>query len=165
MGASSWKPGYGFARDDGARDNLYPGHLIIIRPEALRLELTTRLLHLAYRHRNKPLLQRAVSMSLKGLGLLIAQDLRNLLRLQVPVLTLAIPLICWSAYLAYRRGHLGVARFEQAVSRLFVHRDHRDSNTRRPVVFTVTDVLSLAKDLDTKAELEEATRDVRRPPG
>lgn len=164
MGASSWKPGYGFAREDAGKDNLYPGHLIIIRPEAIRLELTTRLLHLAYRHRNTPLIRRAFAMSLQGLGVLLYQDLRNLFRLQLPVLTLSIPYICWRAYLAYSAGRLSVSGFEKAVSRLFVHRACHHRNGGRPVVFAITDILSLAKDMDTKAELHEATNQLGSPP-
>lgn len=162
MGASSWKHGYRITHDGEASDRLYPGHLTIVRPDALRVDLTIRLLHLAYRHRNMPLLRRAVMMSLRGLGMLLWQDLRNLPLLQLPILTVTIPYVCWSAYMAYRNGHLSVTEFESAVMRLFVRRSHRHRNAGHPVVFAVTDILSLAKDLDTKEELLEAMQELRR---
>ena len=40
---------------------------------------------------------------------------------------------------------------------VILHRGERYRNGGRPVVFSVTDVVSLAKDMDTKAELREAT--------
>ena len=49
MGASSWKPGYAFADSVRGAMNLYPGHLVVVRLAALRFEIMTRLLHLAYR--------------------------------------------------------------------------------------------------------------------
>ena len=36
MGASSWKPAYAFSDPAGGTMNLYPGHLVVVRPAALR---------------------------------------------------------------------------------------------------------------------------------
>ena len=63
MGASSWKPSYRFRPDDDRPPlNLYPGHLVIARPDALRLTVAVHLLSLAYRYRNRDLRQRYVRM-------------------------------------------------------------------------------------------------------
>lgn len=155
MGASRWKPGYAFA-SPGGFSNLYPGHLVVIRPGALRFETMVRLLHLAYRYRNRPLWQRALGMTLQGIGSLALQDLRNLARFQLPVLALSIPYHCISGYVRYRRGHFGVPDLERVLARIFVHRDMQHEAGDRPVAFSVTRALSLAKDIDTQAELSEA---------
>lgn len=160
MGAGSWKPSYALRAQGVGMIHLYPGHLVILRPEALRFEVTTRLLHLAFRHRNQPLWRRAIGMNLRGLGMLAWQDLRNLARFQMPRLTFSIPYNCLSAYFRYSRGSLSIAEFEEVFTKTFVHRDFYHSAGNHPVVFVVTRILSLAKDIDTQAELDEAIRDI-----
>ncbi|NIO10258.1 MAG: hypothetical protein GTO40_20540 [Deltaproteobacteria bacterium] len=44
---------------------------------------------------------------------------------------------------------------ESAVAMAFVRSDFRRATLGRPVVFTITPILSFAKDIDTKAELAE----------
>ena len=48
--------------------------------------------------------------------------------------------------------------FEEAFTKIFVHRAYHDRASGRPAVFAVTPILSFAKDIDTKAELQEAIR-------
>lgn len=154
LGASSWKPHYRFAGGD-ASVRLYPGHLVILRPAALRFRVLARLLHLAYCYRNRPLDYRWSRILLRSLGTLAAQDLRNLLRLQLPGLTVSIPFHCLAAYRRYRGGELSVDGFERAFTRTFVHRRYYHACGNRPVVFSTTHILAFAKDLDTRAELAE----------
>ena len=58
MGVSGWKPSYPMRPSpDGPLLNLYPGHLLIFRPDAVRLDWFNRFLMLAYRFRNRSLLR------------------------------------------------------------------------------------------------------------
>jgi hypothetical protein len=110
---------------------------------------------LAYRYRNRELRKRYVRMVARGLLRLMREDLRNLLRLKIPLLTFAIPFYGLKAYFLYRRGQLTVSRFEDHVANVFLHRDFQHPPQGRPVVFAVTRILSLARDIDTRKELEE----------
>ena len=155
LGASSWKPRYGLRTDHGSPLlTVYPGHLVIIRPVALRLELVNRLLVAAYRYRNRPLKKRFFPMLRDGLQLLIGRDFRNLARGQLPILTVAIPWHIGRAYLGIRRGTLTLPAFERHLARTVVHRRFRAG---RPFAITLTQAMSFAKDIDTVAELQELT--------
>ena len=157
MGASSWKPSYRFRPAAGQPPrNLYPGHLVIARPQALRLRLAIYLLSLAYRYRNRDLRYRYVRMVARSLAHFLAEDLRNLVRGQLPLLTVSIPYHASTAYFKYRRGTGTVADFERAVGRGFLHRQYIPSADVRPVVFSVSPITSFAKDIDTVAEFAEA---------
>ena len=157
MGVSAWKPSYQFRPDaDHPQQNMYPGHLVIARPNALRLTLTVQLLRLAYRHRNRQLRQRHFRLAMGGLWRLIQEDLRNLLAFQLPTMTVSIMYHGLSAYAKYRRGKATVADFERAVGRAFLHRKYHHQAHDRPVVFSVSPLVSFAKDIDTVGEFEEA---------
>jgi hypothetical protein len=156
MGASAWKPAYRMGVRGGSTMSVYPGHLVILRPQALRIDVVIRLLHLAYQNRNQSLLRRMVGIHARGIGVLVRQDLANLRRGQAPTLALTIPIHSWVSYFRYRRRRLTVEQFERVFTRTFVHRDHHRTAGGRPTVFSLTRTLSFAKDLDTKAELEEA---------
>lgn len=158
LGASAWKPSYGFRDETGQMRNMYPGHLVILRPEALRFDVAIRLLHLAYTYRNRPLADRVAGMLLHSLGMLLWQDLRRVARLRAPGLTFTIPYHCLRAYYAYRRQRLTIADFERAFTATFIHADHRHRAGDRATVFAATDIRSFAKDLDTRAEFDEAVR-------
>lgn len=155
MGASGWKPAYRFLAADGAPESVYPGHLFVIRPAALRLRLIGHLLQLAYRYRNLPLARRPLPMLWHGLGRLLREDLAGLARGKAPTLALGIPWHALRAYFRYRRGRLSFEEFERRLAKVLVHRHDQHSGAGRPVVFSLTTLLSLAKDLDTWAELRE----------
>lgn len=158
MGASAWKPSYRFRPDDEhPLRNFYPGHLVIARPDALRLPLAVYLLSLAYRYRNRELRHRYVRMVARSLWRFFEEDLRNLFRLQWPILTISIPYHASAAFFKYRRGTGTVADFERAVARGFLHRRHLHDAQDRPVVFSVSPIAAFAKDIDTIAEFTEAT--------
>lgn len=159
MGAGHWKPSYRFRRAaDQPLINLYPGHLVIVRPAALRIRLTSHMLRLAYSFRNVDLNRRWLRMILRGSGQLIAEDMRNLLRLKAPLLSILIPFYCLRAYGQYRRGRLTVPNFGHYVGKVFLHRASLHTALSAPVVFSITPIVSLAKDIDTKAEWAEAIR-------
>lgn len=155
MGASSWKPAYSFPPEPGAEPRtMYPGHLVIVRPVAVRIRLLNHLMQLAYRHRNLKLRRRPFPMITKGLGQLIREDCRNLLRGQLPVLSVSIPWHCLTAFFRFQRRQLSVSEFSRTVMKVFLHRDVHESDSP-PVVFSTTSLTSFAKDIDTKDELAE----------
>ena len=155
MGASSWKPRYHFQSEDGGEPlTLFPGHLIVARPSALRLRLTNHLLQLAYRHRNLNLRRRPIPMIFKGLGRLIREDFRNLFRGQLPILTWSIPWHCLTAFQKFQKGQLTVSGFSRSVMKVLLHRDRHQTDPPA-VVFSLSDACSFAKDIDTQVELDE----------
>jgi len=157
MGASAWKPSYHFRPDDEhPPQNFYPGHLVIARPDALRLPLAVYLLSLAYRYRNRDLRQRYVRMVARSLWRFLREDLQNLFRFQLPILTVSIPYYALTAFFRYRRGTATLADFERAVAKGGLHRRHLHDAPHRPVVFSVSPIASFAKDIDTTAEFTEA---------
>ena len=156
MGASSWKPSYRMPSEPGqAPLVLYPGHVVIARPDALRLQLINRLLELAYRYRNRVLERRYIGVTLGALGSLLAQDVRNLAEFQLPVLTVALPYVGLRDFFKYRRGKATLRDHEYFLTKTFLHRRYHQAAEGRPVVISTTNLPSFAKDIDTKAELEE----------
>ena len=157
MGAGAWKPSYRLpVRAGEPPRSLYPGHLVIARIGALRFALLNRMLQLAYRYRNRVLEKRYLGMTCGVLGTLVRQDLRNLARLQLPRLTLEIPYTGVRGYFRYRRGHATLREVEDFLARSFLHRQDRRAAGGRPVVISISSVVSFAKDIDTQSELEEA---------
>lgn len=157
LGAGAWKPRYALRTEAGAApQTVYPGHLVILRPQAVRFELINQLLVAAYKYRNWPLRKRFVPILLRGLGLLIRQDILNLGRRQLPTLTIFMPWHLLRAYRGIRRATLTLPDFERHLARTVLHR--RYCGEGRPFVITMTGHVSFAKDIDTRAELEELAR-------
>ena len=85
MGASRWKPSYGLRLSpDRPPLNLYPGHLLILRSGAVRLDWFNRFLMLAYRFRNRSVYERVVRITLRAMGLWLADDLRSVGSFRLP---------------------------------------------------------------------------------
>ncbi len=159
MGASSWKPSYRICMEAGQPPiNIYPGHLVIARPEALRFSLTNHLLQLAYRYRNRLLYKRYFGLTLRALGSLIAADFYNLRRWQLPILTFKLPCLGLWAYYKFRRNRLTLREYENFISTAFLHRAYEHCGGDHPVIFSITSILSFAKDIDTVAEFEEVNK-------
>jgi len=153
LGASAWKPRYAIRRGpDAPPETVYPGHLVIFRPQTVRLELLMRLLTLAYRYRNWPPRQRVWPMLSRGLGLMLEEDLQNLGRGQLPILTVSIPWHLLRAYRELQTRRLTVPGLERHAARVLLHRRFRRRG--RPVVISVSPILSFAQDIDTQAELD-----------
>lgn len=152
MGASDWKPRYGLRESaEGELRTAYPGHLVILRPAAIRMELLITFLGLCYRYRNLPIHRRLFPMLGRGLALLIGQDIRNLSRLQLPILTVTIPWHVLRAYREVRTGRFTIERFERHAARVALHRRARQ---RGSLVISPTDLTSFAKDIDSQRELD-----------
>lgn len=159
MNASSWKPAYHLSPCAGGTPaNLYPGHVVIVRPQSLRWKLTSRILHLAYHYRNRPLTSRYPGFVLRVLGSLFAQDIRNLLALQFPVLTFGIPVDGLVKLIKHQTGRMTVADCESFLRRALVHREFRHVANERPVAVSVVPIVSFARDIDTVTEFEEVTK-------
>jgi hypothetical protein len=157
LGTSAWKQSYQIRPDlEQPPENVYPGHLVVARPGALRTSLTLRILESAYRYRSRHIQERHFRMIARGLGGLAAEDFRHLLRLKFPVLTMSIPYRALRDYYKLRRQQLTLPDFEYAVAKAFVRSEFQHCAHGRPVVFVITQILSFAKDIDTKGELAEA---------
>lgn len=156
MGACAWKPSYRLPPNVGqVPRSLYPGHLVIARTCALRFPLMNRMLELAYRYRNRVLEKRYIGMTCRVLGTLMVQDLCNLPRLQVPMLTFQVPSLGLRGYFRYRRGKATLREVENFLAKSFLHRRFHGAAGGRPVVISISSLLSFAKDIDTQAELDE----------
>ena len=156
MGASSWKPSYRLPLEAGhPTRTLYPGHIGIVRPHALRFQLINRLLELAYKYRNRALNKRHIGITLGAIAALIAQDLKNLLEFQLPVLTFVLPCIGLRDFFKYHRETATLRDHEYFLAKTFLHRRYHHAAHNRPVVISITSLQSFARDIDTKAELEE----------
>jgi hypothetical protein len=149
MGAGAWKPSYRLPPNSGQPPlSLYPGHLVIARACALRFPLLNRLLELAYRYRNRVLENRYIGMTCGAMGTLMAQDLRNLARLQVPVLTFQLPYLGLRGFSRYRRGTATLRDVENFLAKTCLHRRFHGAAGGRPVVISISAMLSFAKDID-----------------
>ena len=156
LGTSEWKQPYPIRPDVGQPPkNLYPGHLVIARPSALRIGLANRILELMYRYRNREIHRRHFRMIARGLGTLVTEDLHDLSSLKLPLLTVSIPYYALRNYYRMRYRALTMPDVESAVAKAFVRREFHHAAHNRPVVFAITRILSFAKDIDTKAELAE----------
>ena len=157
LGTSAWKPEYAVLPEPGLEPvHVLPGHLMIADLGALRLEFLYRLFNLGYRTRNRPVEQRKRALLRGVLVELLIQDLRHLLGLRAPTLTVSVLRAALGTVRALKAGALTRARLERDVRTVLVtarhRRRHRDGSVRMPIV----DALPLAIDLDTVEEAEAA---------
>ena len=154
MGASSWKPSYLIrpARDEPPL-NLYPGHLLILRSGAVRLDWFNRFLMLAYRFRNRSVYERTVRITLRVLGLWLADDIRRVASLRWPGRVVAAPYGIFRTYFRYSRGSLTVPELAAELARQIMVPD--GTPPAHSAAMVVTRIRSFAKDIDTRQELEE----------
>jgi len=169
LGASAWKPRYRIVPGPGEPPvEALPGHLVVVDPEALYLELVYKVFQIAYATRNRPIdHRRNVMLQRLVLGLL-AEDLRSLVVLRPPTLAWTLIRAGVAAAGELRRGTITCARLENALRILFVKKRHRKLFPERRVVLPIIDDLSLALDVDTEEEARELSvrleRGTRRPP-
>ncbi len=155
MGASSWKPSYRMRpAPDEPSLNLYPGHLLVLRSGAVRLDWFNRFLMLAYRFRNRSVYERTVRITLRVLGLWLADDIRKAASLRWPGRVVAAPYGIFRTYFRYCRGSLTVPELAAELARQ-VMVPGTTPRTAHPVAMVVTPIRSFAKDIDTRQELEE----------
>ncbi len=159
MGVSRWKPSYRMRLSpERPLLNLYPGHLLILRGSAIRLDWFNRFLILAYRFRNRGLYERVIRITLRVMRLWLADDLRRVASFQWPGRIVAAPYGIFRTYVKYRLERITVPDLADELTRQIMVPD----GTRgldHPASFAVTRIRSFAKDIDTRIELEEILRD------
>ena len=156
LGSSAWKPRYRIPdpRGDSTRSiPVLPSHLAIFDPEAMRLRFLFRLLDIAYRTRNRPVLYRRSYFVRQMLFSIIYRDLMNLFSLRLPTLSWDTLAHAPKAALKLSEGRLTRPDLEYALRRIFVQRKHRKTHPDRKTRMPILEGLSLARDIDT---LEEA---------
>jgi hypothetical protein len=158
LGASAWKPRYRIVPQSGEPPvEALPGHLVVVDPEALSLDLAYKVFQIAYATRNRPIDQRRdVMLRRLALGLLAA-DLRSLLGLRPPTLAWTLIRAGVAAAGELRRGTITRVRLENSLRLLFVKKRHRKLFPERRVVVPIIDDLSIAMDIDTEEEARELT--------
>lgn len=161
LGASSWKPRYRLIPEgEDASVSILPGHLVIVDPWAFRLPLIYRSFQLAYETRNTavmPRLWRILSGVLTGL---VGADVRDAVRLRLPAKT-ATAVYHGIALALELRGEARQASLEKRLRGIFVRHRHRRRHPELGGRIPLTQALSLAKDIDTQEEAEEAGRRFR----
>ena len=159
MGVSGWKPSYPMRPSpDGPLLNLYPGHLLIFRPDAVRLDWFNRFLMLAYRFRNRSLYERIIRITLRVMGLWLADDLRRIASFQWPGRIVGAPYGIFRMYYRYCVKRVTVPDLAAELTRQIMV-PGRTRGFDHPVAMAVTRLRSFAKDIDTRTELEEILRD------
>lgn len=161
LGASAWKPKYRIAPLPGepAR-TLLPGHLVIADPEAVRLPLVYRTFDLAYKSRNRPILDRLGLIVSHIFGGLVLQDLKLLFTFRLPTMTYTV--ISNGVRLALRlsQGVVTPEELAKRLHRIFVRYQHRRRFPKRGGRLPLKHGLSIAKDIDTVEEAEEIDQEL-----
>jgi hypothetical protein len=156
LGASSWKPRYRMIPEGSeGPESMLPGHLVIVDPWTFRLPLIYRSFQLAYQTRNTAVMRRLWRILSGVLIGLVGADLSNLARLRLPMNTVTA---VWHG-IALALELRGVARQEQLEKRIggiFVLHRHRRKSPDLAGRIPLMDALSLAKDIDTQEEADEA---------
>lgn len=158
LGSSAWKPRYHIQPTDEPKPvPTLPGHLLVVDPRALRLELIYRLFDLAYRSRNRPVRFRRSMILRSVFWALVVEDLRRLFSLRWPniswqVLSNGLTLV---ARLLAKK--LGQRELEDRLHTMFVRNLHSKLHPERHGHMPILDVLSLARDIDTEEEAREIT--------
>ena len=162
LGASSWKPRYRLiAEGSDEAASMLPGHLVIADPWAFRLPLIYRSFQLAYETRNTPVMRRLWRILGGVLVGLVAADFRDLVRLRLPAKT-ATAVYHGIALALELRGEARQASLEKRLRGIFVRHRHRRQNRQLGGRIPLMQALSLAKDIDTQEEADEAGRRLRR---
>ena len=120
------------------------------------MRVVNSVLQIAYWYRNRDLRTRHVHVAIESFRRLLAEDIRSLTSLRLPLFSISIPIRGLLAYYKMVRKQLTLREFEHHVAKTLVRRAFHKSAQGRPVRFTVTPILAFAKDIDTKAELAEA---------
>jgi len=156
LGASSWKPMYRIVPREGMEAvGILPCHLLIINPEAFRLRFAYRLMQIAYRTRNRPIQVRRKEMLRHTLTDLLFQDVRHIIRMQVPRLTWTVITSGFALARELKAGTITVERLCAGVRNILIKYRHRKEFPERRILMPVMDAISLAKDIDTVEEARE----------
>ncbi len=117
LGASAWKPRYRIVPKIGQPPvEALPGHLIVVDPEALSLDLVYKVFQIAYATRNRPIDQRRNVMVQRLVLGLLAADLRSLLSFRPPTLAWTLIRAGVAAAGELRRGTITCARLDNLLT-------------------------------------------------
>ena len=153
LGASEWKPRYHVKPEgESAPVPVLPGHLAIFDSAALRWKFMYRLMDLAYRTRNRPILYRNTYMARRLLWIMLVQDFIHLLNLRLPTFTWDTLLSGTWAARRLKEKVIQQSELEFAIRRMFIKRRHRRKYPDRKVRMPVLNAMSLARDIDTQEE-------------
>jgi hypothetical protein len=156
LGESAWKPKYQVIPQGGTKPvTVLPGHLLVIDPPTLRLRLIFTLTRLAYHTRNKGISHRRSVMIRGALGYLLKEDLKSLLKFQIPHLTFTVIINAIRGARELQGGNIQQEILERRLRKILVRARHRVRHHDHGVYLPVVDALELAKDVDTVEEADE----------
>lgn len=162
LGAFGWKPRYRLAPAPGEPAvPVLPGHWLAIDPIALRMHFAEDLIDLAYRTRNRSVASRRVTMILAELGRFLVQDVRHILALRPPLLTVTLMATGLRITRDLQRGTLDVETLARRAARMLVKSRFQRRSPPPVVRFPLVDAPSLARDVDTVEEAEQLEREWR----
>jgi hypothetical protein len=155
LGASAWKPRYRIGPVAGeAPVEILPGHLLIADPDAISLEFCYKLFQLAYATRNRDVSYRRRVIVSSLVPFILARDLTSLLKLRIPDLSWNVIRGASVVGGGLKRGDLTLDTLQSTLRLVGVRADHRRRHPERKIIFTITDELSLALDVDTSEEAD-----------
>jgi len=156
LGESQWKPRYRLVAE-GASEAVetLPGHLVIVDPRALRLDLLYKLFQLSYRTRNRSVAYRRAVIGRKVMGTLLMADLKRMTRFRMPEITWDVVRNGLAIAHGLRSGNMNAETLARRAGRVYVTRRHRRNYPERQGRMPVLRGLSLAKDIDTEEEARE----------
>ncbi|MEM9293028.1 MAG: hypothetical protein AAGD01_15210 [Acidobacteriota bacterium] len=157
LGASQYKPRYGLKTSRSSEPvDVLPGHLVIMRPEGFRYELLFAYFEAVYVTRSTPLRRRVVIMGLRLLFYMLRKDFKTLLTGGGPGMTYECGRHGYAIARRLPREELTFEQLAYLVSRCFVRRSQRRQHPSWRGRMPLFDALSLAKDIDTEEEAQEA---------
>jgi hypothetical protein len=156
LGASDWKPSYGLLVGPERRPlRILPGHLAVVRPEAIRRAFFDRVLDEGYGTRNRGVLLRRAVMIPNLIGALLAADLRSLAAGVRPTLMMTLfRVLAWGAR-GLAAGTLTQEQLERLTDPIFVDPAHRRAHPGARLRLPILDAPTLALDIDTEEEARE----------
>ena len=163
LGASAWKPSYQVRVGPEHRAvRTLPGHLVVVRPEAIRWGFFDRLLDEGYGTRNRGVLFRRTVMIRRLLGALVAAEFRSLAAGVAPTLTAALFRIALWGARGLAAGTLTPEDLERLTDPLFVDPAYRRAHPEGRFRLPLLQAPSLALDIDTEEEAQERGVEVGR---
>jgi len=159
LGSSDWKPKYSVTPDaQGEPVSILPGHLVIVRPAAIRRRFLYRLMNVTYNTRNRAVLYRTWVLFLRLAGAMTREDFSALMEGRLPRLWFRALRDGIYAGFSLSRGGTPVSELERIADNLLIWPHCRAQWTERGVRAPVLDALSLARDIDTREEASEFDR-------
>ena len=155
LGTSTWKPKYWIRSEhDEVPVPTLPGHLVIATPEGTRRQLLYEIFDIAYNTRNTSIEHRLWVVTLGMFASLLRADWRRIRSGRLPISTLEILINGLHFTFRLRQGidHEVMAKL---LRRVFLLPEYRRGRSHEKGRVAVLDVLTLARDVDTREEAQE----------